>query len=345
MIEEVVARSVQGTFDVKAMPLNTSWLPRPLLICPPQLARVQKVGTPLAIAIAFALVILMATAAFAQGQASSPQGTPASQSSAPEPPSQGSADAETTRSVRIGGNVVQASLMYQVAPVYPPLAKSAHVSGTVLLHCIIGTDGTVQELHYVSGPPLLMKSAIDAVSQWRYKPTLINGNAVRVDTTVSVVFTLGGSSTSDASQQLEKKPLDRYKFTDYVNDFAGVIDSEDKSRLDLICKDLDEKKEIQMAVVTIESLDGQPIKDFATQLGNLWRVGHKGTNRGLLILFSVMDRQYRIAVGRGLESVLTDEEADRLGREMVPMLRTGDYGEALLQLAKRIQLEIAPKVE
>jgi uncharacterized protein len=74
-------------------------------------------------------------------------------------------------------------------------------------------------------------------------------------------------------------------------------------------------------------------------------VGHKGTNRGLLILLSVKDRQYRISVGLGLESVLSDEEADRLGREMVPMLKKGDYGKALLQLAKSIQLEIAPKVE
>jgi uncharacterized protein len=116
-------------------------------------------------------------------------------------------------------------------------------------------------------------------------------------------------------------------------------------RLDLICKDLDQKKEIQMDIVTIDSLDGQPIEGFATQLANLWGVGHKGTNRGLLILLSVKDRQYRISVGLGLESVLSDEEADRLGREMVPMLKKGDYGKALLQLAKSIQLEIAPKVE
>jgi TonB family protein len=218
-------------------------------------------------------------------------------------------------------------------------------SGTVLLHCVISTDGTVQNLEYISGPPLLMKSAMDAVRQWRYKPTLINGMAVRVDTTVSVVFTLGGSATSDATQQLQLKFGDRYKFTDYVNDFAGVIGPDDKSQLDLICKNLDQKKEIQMAIVTIESLDGQPIKEFATQLGNLWGVGRKGTNRGLLILLSVKDRQYRIAVGVGLESALPDEEADRLGREMVPMLKTGDYGEALLQLAKRIQLEIAARVE
>jgi TonB family protein len=326
---------------VKAMPLKTSWLTRPLLMCPLRLAKVLTVRTPSA----FALAIFVATAALAQGQTSSRQGTPTSQSSAPELSSQTSPDAETRGSVRVGGNVAQASLMYQVAPVYPALAKSAHVSGTVLLHCIIGPNGTVQNLQYVSGPPLLMKAAMDAVRQWRYKPTLINGKAVQVDTTVSVVFTLGGSPPSEASQGLKEKPVDRYKPNGYVNDFAGIIDSEDKSRLDLICKDLDQKKEIQMAIVTIESLDGQPIKAFATQLGNLWGVGHKGTNRGLLILLSVKDRQFRIAVGLGLESVLPDEEADRLGREMVPMLKKGDYSKALLQLTKSIQLEIAPKVE
>jgi protein TonB len=61
-----------------------------------------------------------------------------------------------------------------------------------LLHAIIGKDGTVQDLQYISGPPLLMKSAMDAVRQWRYKPTLLNGEPVDVDTTISVVFTLGG---------------------------------------------------------------------------------------------------------------------------------------------------------
>lgn len=212
------------------MPLNTSWLTRPFLICPARLARALKLGTPLASA--FALVIFVATAALAQGQTSSPQGTLTSQSSTQEPSSQSSADAETMPSVRVTGNVGQASLMYQVAPVYPPLAKSAHVSGTVLLHCIIGTDGTVQDLHYVSGPPLLMKSAMDAVRQWRYTPTLINGKRVRVDTTVSVVFMLDGLPTSDASQEIGKKPVYRYKPNGYVNDFAGVIDSEDKSRLE-----------------------------------------------------------------------------------------------------------------
>lgn len=94
--------------------------------------------------------------------------------------------------IRVGGNVQAASLVRKVDPVYPPIAKTAHISGTVVLHAIIGKDGAVQHLEYVSGPPLLMKSAMDAINQWRYKPTMLNGEPVEVDTTISVVFTLGG---------------------------------------------------------------------------------------------------------------------------------------------------------
>src|SRR5271163_559552 len=94
--------------------------------------------------------------------------------------------------LRVGGNVQQANLIRQVQPVYPPIAKTAHISGTVILHAIIAKDGSIQELQYVSGPALLMKSAMDAVHEWRYKPTMLNGDPVEVDTTISVVFTLGG---------------------------------------------------------------------------------------------------------------------------------------------------------
>ncbi|HYL69311.1 MAG TPA: energy transducer TonB [Candidatus Limnocylindria bacterium] len=94
--------------------------------------------------------------------------------------------------IRVGGNVQAASLVRKVDPIYPPIAKTAHISGTVVLHAIIGKDGSVQNLEYVSGPPLLMKSALDAIKQWRYKPTMLNGEPVEVDTTISVVFSLGG---------------------------------------------------------------------------------------------------------------------------------------------------------
>jgi len=94
--------------------------------------------------------------------------------------------------LRVGGNVQSAKMVRQIMPVYPAIAKTAHIQGNVVLHAIIAKDGTVQELQYISGPPLLMKPALDAVRQWRYQPTLLNGEPVEVDTTITVVFTLGG---------------------------------------------------------------------------------------------------------------------------------------------------------
>jgi protein TonB len=93
--------------------------------------------------------------------------------------------------LRIGGNVMAANIIRKVDPVYPQIAKTAHISGTVVLHAIIAKDGTIQELQFVSGPPLLMRAAMDAVKQWRYKPTLLNTQPVQVDTTITVIFNLG----------------------------------------------------------------------------------------------------------------------------------------------------------
>lgn len=99
---------------------------------------------------------------------------------------------EAPKRVRVGGNVQAAKMVRQVQPVYPQIAKTAHIQGTVVLHAVIAKDGTVQELQYISGPPLLMRAAMDAVRQWRYQPTLLNGEPVEVETTISVIFTLGG---------------------------------------------------------------------------------------------------------------------------------------------------------
>jgi protein TonB len=98
----------------------------------------------------------------------------------------------TQTRVRLGGNVQAAKLVNMVRPVYPPLARQARISGTVRLHAIIAKDGTVVQLEVISGHPLLVQAALDAVRQWRYQPTLLNGEPVEVDTTVDVIFTLGG---------------------------------------------------------------------------------------------------------------------------------------------------------
>jgi TonB family protein len=108
--------------------------------------------------------------------------------------------------IRVGGNVASAKLIHQVAPVYPAIAKTAHITGTVVLHCIIAKDGTVEEIEFVSGPPLLMHSATDAVRQWVYQPTLLNGEPVEVDTKVSLVFTLGNEPASPGTDQAQQTP-------------------------------------------------------------------------------------------------------------------------------------------
>src|SRR5215469_9372096 len=97
----------------------------------------------------------------------------------------------TPSRIKVGGAVQAASLVNQVKPEYPPIAQSAHVSGTVVLHAIIAKDGAVEKLQYVSGPPLLMASAMSAVKEWKYRPTMLNGQPVEVDTTVQVVFSMG----------------------------------------------------------------------------------------------------------------------------------------------------------
>jgi protein TonB len=95
--------------------------------------------------------------------------------------------------VRVSQGVTAGLVIHKVQPNYPPLAKTARVQGTVQLAAIIGKDGTIQNLHVVSGHPLLTQAALDAVRQWRYKPYILNGEPVEVDTTIAVNFTLSGS--------------------------------------------------------------------------------------------------------------------------------------------------------
>lgn len=94
--------------------------------------------------------------------------------------------------IKQGGNVTAASIVTQTRPLYPALARQARIQGNVVLHAIIDKDGRVAQLEVVSGHPLLVQAALDAVKQWRYKPTLLNGDPVEVDTTITVTFTMGG---------------------------------------------------------------------------------------------------------------------------------------------------------
>jgi protein TonB len=98
----------------------------------------------------------------------------------------------TPQRVRVSSGVFQGFKVRDVKPNYPPLARQARIQGTVVLHAVISKDGSIEGLTLVSGHPMLAPAAIDAVKQWKYKPYLLNGEPVEVDTEVQVNFTLSG---------------------------------------------------------------------------------------------------------------------------------------------------------
>jgi periplasmic protein TonB len=98
----------------------------------------------------------------------------------------------TPQRVRVSSGVQSGLLIRKVAPSYPPLARQARIQGTVILQAQISKEGTIQNLQLISGHPMLAPAAIEAVKQWRYKPYLLNGEPVEVETTVQVNFTLAG---------------------------------------------------------------------------------------------------------------------------------------------------------
>jgi periplasmic protein TonB len=106
----------------------------------------------------------------------------------PKPPDD--VDRNQRRRISVGGAVQQAMLTHRVEPGYPPLARQLRVSGQVHLRAIISTDGSIESLQVMDGPPLLVQSAMDAVRQWHYQPTKLNGQPVEVETIITVVYTL-----------------------------------------------------------------------------------------------------------------------------------------------------------
>jgi len=112
------------------------------------------------------------------------------QAAPPPPPVVAAPKPVAPQRIRVGGNVQQAKLLNQPKPVYPPLAKQARIQGTVRFNAIIGRDGAIANLVVVSGHPLLVPSALEAVRQWKYQPTLLNGEPVEVVTQIDVNFTL-----------------------------------------------------------------------------------------------------------------------------------------------------------
>ena len=118
--------------------------------------------------------------------------------------------------------------------------------------------------------------------------------------------------------------------TGYVNDFAGVLSPSVKQSVEDLCAQVDRKAHAQIAVVTIKRIeDDSSIEEFATALEEKWKVGAKGTDRGVLMLLVMTPRRGRIEVGYGLEGILNDAKVGDIGRSMVPAASQGDYNTAI----------------
>jgi protein TonB len=100
--------------------------------------------------------------------------------------------AAAPKKISVSSGVMQGQVLVKTQPQYPAIAKAARIQGTVVLQATISKSGTIENLHVVSGPPMLQQAAMDAVRSWRYKPYILNSEPVEVETQVNVVFNLGG---------------------------------------------------------------------------------------------------------------------------------------------------------
>ncbi|MFB3903731.1 MAG: YgcG family protein [Acidobacteriota bacterium] len=140
-----------------------------------------------------------------------------------------------------------------------------------------------------------------------------------------------------AQAQAEQELYERLNPTGYVNDFAGVFRPEQRQDLEQYLAALEQKTTSQVAVVTVPSLEGNEIRDFANRLFERWGIGRKGQDNGLLLLAAIQDRKVWIEVGYGLEPVIPDARAGRvLDEYVIPYFKQGDYGTGLSEGARAI---------
>jgi uncharacterized protein len=137
------------------------------------------------------------------------------------------------------------------------------------------------------------------------------------------------------------EPIKSLHYSNYVNDFAGVLDAGTEGQLNDLCKQVDQKAHAQISVVTIKSLDGQDVESYAAELYKTWGIGPKSNNHGVLILLAIQDHRDRTEVGYGLEPILPDGKVGGFQREAVPLLRAGDFNGAVTLMTSRVASVIA----
>jgi uncharacterized protein len=132
-----------------------------------------------------------------------------------------------------------------------------------------------------------------------------------------------------------------YQPEGYVSDFAHVVDPASRAQLEAYCAVVEQSTGAQMALVTLPSLEGEPIEDVANTIFRAWGVGKKGSNEGIMMLLAVGDHRSRLEVGYGLEPLLPDGFDGRILRQMAPALRQQQYGQAMMAAAQTIGETIA----
>jgi uncharacterized protein len=164
---------------------------------------------------------------------------------------------------------------------------------------------------------------------WRAKTTVFR----LLPAALSLVFAFPAHA-----QRVDSLP----KPTDYVSDNAHVLSSDTIAQLDSVCAQLDHSQaNSQIAIVTVQTMNGDDAADYANQLEDKWKIGKKGSDKGVLVLLAVGDHKYRIDVGYGLEGILNDAKVGDIGREMVPYLRSGDYDSAVTLAVGQVAQVIA----
>jgi uncharacterized protein len=129
--------------------------------------------------------------------------------------------------------------------------------------------------------------------------------------------------------------------TDYVSDYAHVMSAPAISQLNHLCGEVDHEAHAQMAIVTVNNMNGESPNQYAVELEDAWGVGAKSTDRGVVVLVSVQDRHRFILTGRGLEGILPDGKVGEIGRQMVPILRANNFDGAMTLAADEISQIIA----
>src|SRR5579862_6557877 len=141
--------------------------------------------------------------------------------------------------------------------------------------------------------------------------------------------------------RMQAESVSQLKPTGYINDYAHVLNPSTVAQINDICLQIDQKAHAQITLVTINSLDGADIDSYAVDLFKKWGVGSKSTDRGVLILYAIQDHRARIEVGYGLEPILPDGKVGSFQREATPLMRSGNYNDALLLVTSRVAEVIA----